>query len=93
MTSATIPALPVPAVAPWPARKPEPCRCHAYRFPHRLGGGACSDGTDDDGTCHACTGTGEGMWDGASCSWCNGRGGTGPGWGRPWTWRHRDVDD
>lgn len=92
MTPATTPAT-TPTPRPSRHEKPQPCRCRAYRFPHRFGGGACSDGTDDDGTCHACTGTGEGMWDGTSCGSCNGRGGFGPGWGSSWTSRRRDVDD
>lgn len=33
-----------------------------------------SDPDDDDGYCTSCAGTGEGMWDGASCSVCRGRG-------------------
>lgn len=63
-----------------------PCRCSAYKFPHRLGGGQCSD-EDDDNTCHSCLGTGEGMWESASCGSCNGRGVL-----RPSTWRHCDDD-
>jgi len=29
---------------------------------------------EDDGYCYACAGTGEGMYDGAACSVCKGRG-------------------
>jgi len=29
---------------------------------------------EDDGFCHTCSGTGEGLYDGSRCRMCNGRG-------------------
>ena len=61
------------------AKTSQVCRCNAYTFPHREGGGSCpmEDGRDpnDDGDCHACVGTGIG-WGGpdSACGVCGGSG-------------------
>lgn len=53
------------------------CRCDAYRFPHREGGGKClpPEERDYDPSCADCMGTGIG-WGGpdSSCSSCRGSG-------------------
>ena len=34
--------------------KPDPCKCTAYPFPHRLGGGHCTNESLDAPICGAC---------------------------------------
>lgn len=50
------------------------------RFDSTIPNESDEEDNEDDGYCTACAGTGEGQYDGASCSYCRGKGYVVPKW-------------